>query len=143
VGRQRELDRLPWRRHRKCVRRRLRRVPLPRRGSEEGEAEWTGWSVVQQQSWRSPGVVLGVQVARWARAERGKRREWVAAEGEEVGAAATGRSQGARARVRCWAPSGPIRLGFVCFYFEFPFYCNKKNIYILFKNYKNLKNNSL
>jgi hypothetical protein len=60
--------------------------------------------------------VLGVQVARWARAERGKRREWVAAEREEVGAAATGRSQGARARVRCWAPSGPIRLGFVCFF---------------------------
>jgi hypothetical protein len=28
---------------------------------------------------------LGVQVARWARAERGKRREWVAAEGEEAG----------------------------------------------------------
>ena len=83
MGRQRELDRLPWRRHRKCVRR--RRVPLPRRGSEEGEAEWTGWSVVQQQSWRSPGVVLGVQVARWARAERGKMREWVAAEGEEAG----------------------------------------------------------
>jgi hypothetical protein len=24
-------------------------------------------------------------VARWARAERGKRREWVAAEGEEAG----------------------------------------------------------
>ena len=33
----------------------------------------------------APGVVLGVQVARWARAERGKRREWVAAEGEEAG----------------------------------------------------------
>jgi hypothetical protein len=33
----------------------------------------------------APSVVLGVQVARWARPERGKRREWVAAEGEEAG----------------------------------------------------------
>jgi hypothetical protein len=53
-------------------------------------------------------------------------------------AAAIGRSQGARARVRCWASSGPIRIGFVLFYFSFfriSFYCNKTNIYILSKNY--------
>jgi hypothetical protein len=56
-----------------------------------------------------------VQVERWARAERGKRREWVAAEGEEAGGGGH-REETTRARVRCWPPSGPIMIGFVCFF---------------------------
>jgi hypothetical protein len=46
-------------------------------------------------------------------------------------AAATGRSQGARARVRCWAPSGPIRIRFVFFFFFSNFLFTVKNIYTL------------